>query len=536
MRYKVFVRRIFSRMSMTQPERPVSGGPSLLTFLVPSMQIRNPGIVVPLQIFILLLFPSNTLLDAAVSREPAVAGRFYSGTEEALLKSVETLLQKVPESEGASKIAALVSPHAGYTYSGQTAAYGYNALKGETFQRVILLGPSHYAAFRGLSIPDVDSYRTPLGEVLLDQEACKNLKKHPLINSHPSAHRQEHSLEVQLPFLQTVLHDFKIVPVVIGHLEEEDYPVLAKVISSRADENTLIIASSDFTHYGPRYDYLPFEEEVPENLSRLDRGALHEILEVDRSGFLAYKNRTKDTICGFRPIALLLEVLSMKGVRQGKLLHYTTSGAVTGDFANSVSYASILFSREEQTMYLTEEEKKILLRLARTSLNAYVREQKNLSSAPEGIKLTELLKKPAGVFVTLEKKEELRGCIGYIEPIRPLYQAVMENAVSACSRDYRFMPVQEKELSQIEIEISVLTPRQEIAGPDGFIPGKHGIVFEKRGKRAVFLPQVATEQGWGREKTLQHLSRKAGLPPDAWKEGGQFWVFTAEVFGEGEEE
>ena len=183
-------------------------------------------------------------------------------------------------------------------------------------------------------------------------------------------------------------------------------------------------------------------------------------------------------------------------------------------------------------MYLTPEEQKTLLRLARASLNSFVKEQKELTSLPDGFELTDRMKEPAGVFVTLEKDKELRGCIGYIDPVGPLYRSVMDNVVSACSRDYRFHPVEASELDRIEIELSVLTPKQEIKRAGEFIPGEHGIIIEKQGRRAVFLPQVAAEQRWNREETLRHLCLKAGLAPDAWKKGARFWVFTAEVFGE----
>ncbi len=183
-------------------------------------------------------------------------------------------------------------------------------------------------------------------------------------------------------------------------------------------------------------------------------------------------------------------------------------------------------------MYLNEEEKGILLRLARKALETYVRRQEEIDPSLAGFRLSERLREPAGVFVTLEKEGRLRGCIGYPEPVHPLYQAVMENVVSSAARDYRFKPVQAEELGEITIEISVLTPKQRIREPSEFVPGEHGILMEKGGRRAVFLPQVATQEGWDREETLFHLCLKAGLPPDAWKEGGRFWIFRAEIFGE----
>jgi AmmeMemoRadiSam system protein A len=166
-------------------------------------------------------------------------------------------------------------------------------------------------------------------------------------------------------------------------------------------------------------------------------------------------------------------------------------------------------------MYLTREEKDSLLKLTRACLQSYVLHNREIETLPPDLKLTERLKEPAGAFVTLENEGQLRGCIGYIEPVRPLYQTVMENTVSACSKDYRFAPVRPTELDTIEIEISVLTPKEEIEKPEDFLPGRDGIIIEKEGRRAVFLPQVALEQHWDREQTLQHLCRKAGLPIDA---------------------
>jgi len=183
-------------------------------------------------------------------------------------------------------------------------------------------------------------------------------------------------------------------------------------------------------------------------------------------------------------------------------------------------------------MYLNSAEKTTLLRLARYCLQGYVRENREETAPPAECELTERLCVPAGAFVTLEAEGHLRGCIGYIDPIRPLYQAVMENTVSACSRDYRFLPVSPDELDRVEIEISVLTPKKEIGKAEDFHPGAEGIILEKEGKRAVFLPQVAVEQGWDREETLQQLCLKAGLLPDAWREGTRFWVFQGEVFSE----
>ncbi|MDX1763314.1 MAG: AmmeMemoRadiSam system protein A [bacterium] len=183
-------------------------------------------------------------------------------------------------------------------------------------------------------------------------------------------------------------------------------------------------------------------------------------------------------------------------------------------------------------MNLRADEKKTLLRLARYTLENITSGQKEPMVPSSGFEITEILKKPAGVFVTLEKNRELRGCIGYMEAIQPLYMAVMENTISAATKDIRFPAVESEELGQIAIKISVLTPKEEISTSEAFIPGKHGILMEAEGRRAVFLPQVASEQRWDRETTLRNLCLKAGLPPDAWKKGAKFWVFESMAFGE----
>jgi AmmeMemoRadiSam system protein A len=175
-----------------------------------------------------------------------------------------------------------------------------------------------------------------------------------------------------------------------------------------------------------------------------------------------------------------------------------------------------------------------LLALARSTIDRYLsgEKQSDLSAYVDLIGLPPEAKLRAGAFVTLKRQGHLRGCIGSIYPRQPLWHAVVGNAIHAAVHDHRFPPVKREETGDLDIEISVLTAPRDIAGPEAFHVGTHGIILEKHGKRAVFLPQVAPEQGWDREETLSHLARKAGLPADAWREGTRFWVFEAQVFGE----
>lgn len=469
-----------------------------------------------------------------------------------------------PPSIRPDQLVALIVPHAGYPYSGPTAAAGYRILGERKPRRVILLGPSHSQAFRGVCLSRFDFFETPLGAVPVDSDGTSKLRRCPLVRVDDEPHRYEHSVDIQLPFLQEVLGDFPftVLPVLVGSLEEEDYPLLAASLRELLDDGTVLVISSDFTHYGPRYGYMPFQqdERIAERLRSLDDGACKAILQLDRKGFLAYQSKTGITVCGYQPIALLLDLLPQNS--QGHLVSYTTSGQVTGDFENSVSYACLAFlrgspaethpggseprqpeamkeekqpgqERAKEGSSLSASEKATLLRLARETLESYVRLGKTPDPLSGSFQITPNLKAQRGAFVTLKLHGVLRGCIGYIQLQEPLYAVVQENTINAASRDSRFAPVQADELSSIEIEISVLTQPKPVASYKDILLGVHGIILRKGSGQAVFLPQVAPEQGWDLTETLRHLSLKAGLARDAWKHpDATFSVFTAEVFEE----
>ncbi len=473
-------------------------------------------------------------------REPAVAGRFYPDSEAELSKKINNYLDKASIENLPGKPVAIISPHAGYQYSGSVAAYGYKAIKDYGYKRVIVLAPSHYSRYRGASILDVEAYKTPLGLVKLNQGICNNLINNPpFIGTFKNAHKREHSLETQLPFLQTVLgNDFELIPLLISRLSNEEFDFIADKLRSLIDEDTLIVVSSDFTHYGYGYDYVPFKKDVEANIRKLDHGAFERILALDFNGFINYKKATGITACGFMPVALMIKLLPDNV--QGKVLQYETSGSILGDFNSSVSYASIVFTKSSElpdiigdNTGLDNNEKLTLLKVARDTLESYVKEREMPDLNSEKYTFSNRLKEKRGVFVTLNKNGQLRGCIGHILPREKLFEAVKDNTINSSMNDGRFRPVSTEELADIEIDISVLSPIRKISSADKFIPGEHGIIISLESMRAVFLPQVATEQGWGREETLAHLCNKAGLPSYAWKdEEMEFFVFTAEVFHE----
>ena len=391
-------------------------------------------------------------------------------------------------------------------------------------------------------MPRATHYETPLGQIPLDVEFIDKLLKYPMFQNIPQANEYEHSTQIEVPLLQYRQKDFKLVLIVAGDCSLETIGKAGAILKSLIDEDTLVIASSDFTHFGPNYGYVPFRENIPEQLKQLDMGAYEHIKALDCKGFLEYRRKTGATICGYVPIAILLSMLN-EGVK-AELIKYTTSGELTGDYTNSVSYLSVAFSGmwgnsseiepEASVHELSKEDRRQLLALARKSI-VYFLEKRQVPQASElDITISDEMRKPRAAFVTLKKDFQLRGCIGDIFPRQPLYKSVIFNAINAGVNDRRFPPVTEAECNDITIEISALTPSEPVASPDEIRIGIDGVVLNKNGRSAVFLPQVAPEQGWDVNQMLTQLSLKAGLPADAWKEGANFLVFQADVFGENE--
>jgi hypothetical protein len=315
----------------------------------------------------------------------------------------------------------------------------------------------------------------------------------------------------------------------------------AKALSKIIDDSTVVVVSSDFTHYGPRFDYTPkFKtSDVKKGISDLDHGAINAILKTDSKGFLEYVEKKQSTICGRNPIAILLKLFEINNWEpDSKLLKYTTSGELTGDWENSVSYAAIALSAVTPIIdkkYLNRDEEKELIRLSRHVLTSFVNKGTSTFADRElkGFKLTAAVKQELGVFVTLKEHGNLRGCIGYITGMMPLYQGVIENTMNAAANDPRFSPVKAGELKDISIEISVMTPLEKVNSLDEIKVGRDGLVLKNGYSSGVFLPQVPVEQNWDKTTYLEELGLKAGLDKKAYKASGTvLYKFSAQVFGE----
>jgi MEMO1 family protein len=482
---------------------------------------------------------------SAAELRSSLAGTWYPGDAEGLRSQIEACFDKADAGQRKDLI-ALIAPHAGYAYSGPTAAKGM-ALIARPYGRIIVIGPTHRVALRdGLIVPRAGSFQTPLGKIPIDEAVVDRLLQQPLFRDMPAAFEGENSVEIELPLLQ--FHqgrygDFKLVPILAGQCSAETIDKAAAVLRTCVDANTLVVASSDFTHYGPNYDYVPFKEDVSQRLKDLDMGAYATIAAKNAQGLLDYQKKTGDTICGYIPVAILLSMLDSS--TKVHRVDYTTSGQVTGDYTNSVSYLSVAFTgawtagpaagqgtRPAAEGSLSEKDKRQLLSLARKTIEAYLRDGRPPSAADLGVQVSSALQMSRAAFVTLKKQGDLRGCIGDVLPRQPLYQSVIENAINAAVNDPRFMPVSPSEVKALRIEISALTVPSPVRSSGQIRLGTDGIILSKGGRRALFLPQVAPEQGWTLQQTLTELSRKAGLAPDAWREGASFQVFQAEVFGE----
>lgn len=497
------------------------------------------------------------------TRRAQYAGSWYESDPAKLATQLQGYLQNAQseiapaESHESAAVLAIVSPHAGYMFSGSTAGYSYEFARHAAPRRVFLIGPSHHIALHGVALPQAVSFETPLGNLQVDKEAVDDLKSYPLFAVEPEVHRIEHSLELQLPLIKKSFGDVKIVPLVVGRLNDEsEVRLIAEVLKGYVTKGDLIIVSSDFTHYGPRYEYEPFRSDVRENIARLDKEAFQLLSNVDVSGWLQFEERTRATICGFYPCAVLCAMLPLDA--QARLLKYSTSQDIVPDEENnSVSYLAIEFSGEpwpdnpkekmsaREAINFSEEEQKTILHIARQSVELYVRQGQVFDAQAAGVRVTANLKKCFGAFVTLYTKpaaeastnlprggKDLRGCIGSIWPIRPLWRTITDNAISSATKDYRFDPVTPDELQHLQLEVSVLTPPRRASSYKDIVIGQDGIILSKRHLQSVFLPFVATEFGWNLEETLTELSLKAGLRAGDWRQGAKFDLFQSVSFEE----
>lgn len=482
--------------------------------------------------FCLRLAAAST--SAGVSEQPresVIAGSWYPGSAEVLKRTIKSLLDAAPMVKPSGELVALIAPHAGYAYSGRVAAHAYKLLAGKQFDTVIVIAPSHHAAFDGISVYDLGGFRTPLGLVPLDRELVAKLKQQSSkIRYVAEGHAREHALEIQLPFLQMVLPGFKLVPLVMGEQGHETCRWLAEVLAvSIKDKSVLIVASSDLSHF---HNYA--------RAKQLDQVVIDDLREFNPQALSFHLASGECEACGGGPMVTTLIAAQLLGANRAQVLNYANSGDVTGDHSRVVGYLAAALYKQTATektaakadqggvdLGLSAGDKQLLRQIARNAIEAECRGERTAVDATS----SPLLQENRGAFVTLKKHGELRGCIGHLVGTRPLADTVAAMAVAAAFQDPRFPPVTSAELPDLDIEISVLTPPRRISNTNEIQVGVHGIILQQDGHSGVLLPQVATEYGWDRETFLQQTCRKASLPPDAWKDKRtKLYIFSAEVF------
>ena len=474
-------------------------------------------------ILCLAYFSAIEAESADYIRKSAYDGRFYPSDRSDLTHYIEELTRQVKPPQvqlpPQRSLKMLIMPHAGYVYSGLTAAHVSLVLRKNQFDRVIVLGPDHRVGFKGAAVSDAIAYETPLGRINLNGDA-EVLRQHSdLFQAIPAADRWEHSLEVVLPFLQFYLEEFDLIPIVLGYGDINRY---AEAINPLLNKNTLLVVSSDLSHY------LPYSEAVAK-----DQETIKFILNLDDSLLLKQENAA----CGKIPIGVALILARRHGWRP-VLLHYSNSGDAAGDRSKVVGYAAIAFyggttmqERMESPQRLNNHQGQVLLKIARRA----IADRLGIASvdADPNVERDLAFQDQRGTFVTLTIGGQLRGCIGSLAATDSILTGVKQNAVNAAFNDPRFPALKADEFEKIDLEVSILTEPQPLAYENSSDLLKKlrvnvdGVILRKGKRSATFLPQV-----WNQlpqpEQFLSHLCMKAGLSADAWKKK-QIDILTYQV-------
>ena len=488
------------------------------------------------------LFSIHQGSERSTVRTRPWAGRYYSGSRSEMKNDIGGFLDNAERIDIRGDIIAIWVPHADYIFSGQIAANAYRLVQGLEFDVIVIVGPSHYVNLMGASVGDWEEYRTPLGSVPIDTQLVQQIRSETsLVTFIPDAHLNEHSVEMQVPFLQTVLPGIPIVPIVIGNeISFGDMQKIARSIARSAqDKKVLLVASSDMSHFPSYKDAYDVDLRIldaigtfnPKEVMRLNHTLLRkDISNLDR------------TLCG--PSALMTVMLASKelSAREVRILPYANSGDISGERHRVIGYGAAVFYKNPietsqggnemiDEIDFSDKEVEKLFKIARESIISALKRKR-----PPVFTVAEpnlLLKR--GVFVTLENRGRLRGCIGHFDPDYPLYKIVSDMAIAAAIQDYRFAynPVTLIEMEQIDIKISVLSTLRKIDSIDEIEVGKHGIWIRQGARGGTYLPEVATEQGWNKIEFLEHCCvEKAGLSKDAWKKGADIYIYSSQILSE----
>jgi len=421
-----------------------------------------------------------------VVRHPVVAGQFYPAQASRLSRIISGMVDDQAEKED---VIGVVSPHAGYPYSGPVTAAAISRIKfKDTF---VILGPNHTGMGKALSIMTVGSWETPLGSIEIDTElAGQILTDSRYLEEDDKAHQYEHSIEVQIPFLQYFSKDFRIVPVAFSYHSPAAYKDVGRAIARAVkdtEKGVVIIASSDMTHYEPQ-----------ESARQKDNKAIEAILDLDEDELLRRVDEFGISMCGYAPTVALITAAKALGATRAELVRYQTSGDVTGDYSSVVGYAAIIIKGMSP-----------LAKLAKMAVETYVRDGEILKAE----ELTAEMKERAGVFVSIHKLGNLRGCIGTFEPdAENVAEETITNAVSSATRDPRFSPISPGELKDLDYNVDVLTTPEPVEGKDQLNPKEYGVIVESGLRRGLLLPDLEGVDSVDYQISI--CRQKAGILPD----------------------
>jgi len=473
----------------------------------------------------------------AMAKHADLAGTWYSGLPGKLKAEINGYLQNVRTEKIRGDLIGVIAPHAGVRASGPVAAYAFKAVKEKNPDKIIVVGFSHRTHLPGrIAVFTDDAFVTPLGEARIDMDLSRKLIAYDKnIQSIPRVFESENSVELEIPFIQVVSKDARLVLVAICDQSLRNCRLLADALYNvlRDEKNFVIVASSDMCHY------LPYEAA-----KKRDRQTIEAIKKFDPDFLYSKSLKAKhELMCGYGAVYAVMGACKKLGADEVEILKYANSGDTLGDRSRVVGYLSAAFmktekpgaraagesEKEEQEMFDQAQRDK-LLKIARDTIRHYLKTGERLDVKVEDT----ALKQDMGAFVTLHKHGRLRGCIGNMAATGPLCLTVRDMAIAAATEDPRFPRLTLDELDDVDIEISALTPMRKIDDYNEIETGKHGVMVRMGGRSGVYLPQVADETGWNREQFMNSLcANKAGIPEDAWKTGAcEIHVFTAEVFGE----
>lgn len=476
-------------------------------------------------------------------RTPKIAGSWYPNSAEEINKIIGlTPNKKLPHPS------VIMLPHAGYVFSGAIAARALAQVPADEYDKVIILAPTHHVYMpKTFSVQPAEDVDTPFGVVKFSPTLHEQLSKLPGSKFVDQAHTHEHAIDIQLPLIKHYLPNCEVGALLVGQWDmatANDAELLgnfAKEFRKLLDNKTLIVISTDFTHFGKNYSYTPFADNVETRLPKLDAEMFDFFSQNDNNIWARELHRTGATICGASCMHLVLATLP--ATAQFKKIEYDTSATTTGSWDSVVGYTTAVINADWQEPLkelkpapvplmnkLSDKAGETLTKIAEYSLRTALFGKDAAGNFSIEKSIYEELQKPCGAFVTLNKHGQLRGCIGEIIANRPVLNVVYDRAISAALHDTRFSPVRAEEFGSLDIEVSVLSVPTPIDSYHDIVIGRDGVILQKDGHSAVFLPQVATEQGWDIPTMLTQLSLKAGLPADAWKTGASFQVFQAQIF------